>query len=192
MKLQALRHQQNFPAHKAVLQFKISLNYSESLIWRRVLVPPTFTFDNLHQTIQALFGWEESHPHEFNAGKAFRGEKISGRIPLTSYFERAKQKANYTYDFGDSWEHDIVFEKWAEANKTTPYPTCIAGENNAPPEDCGGIPGYYLMLEAVKDKNHPDHEDLTEWLGEDFDPAFFDMTQINVRLKKIKGKKKEK
>lgn len=175
-----------------MFQFKISLNYSDPLIWRCVLVPVTFTFDNLHQTIQALFSWEESHMHEFNAGKAFRGEKISGRTPLTSYFEKAKQKANYTYDFGDSWEHDIVFEKLDEPAEATLHPICITGENNAPPEDCGGIPGYYSMLEAIKNKSHPDHENLKEWLGEDFDPALFDMVAINARLKKVKIKSKNK
>ncbi|OGQ23049.1 MAG: hypothetical protein A3I05_07555 [Deltaproteobacteria bacterium RIFCSPLOWO2_02_FULL_44_10] len=174
-----------------IYQFKISLNYSAPFIWRRVHVPSSFTFDNLHRVIQVLFNWDESHLHEFNAGKAFRGEKISGRTPLVSYFESPKQKANYTYDFGDSWEHDILFEQWIETTTALTHPLCVAGANNAPPEDCGGIPGYYSMLEIVQDKNHPDHESLKEWLGEDFDPTFFDMGTLNTQLKKIRGKKRK-
>lgn len=169
-------------------QLNISLKYSEPLIWRRLLVPAAFTFDHLHKVIQVLFNWEESHMHEFNASQVFRGEKISGRTLLRSYFERPKQKANYTYDFGDSWEHDILFEQWSDHAEALVHPLCIAGEYNAPPEDCGGIPGYYAMLEAVQNKKHPDHESLKEWLGEDFDPARFDMAALNAGLKKIKGK----
>ncbi len=166
-------------------QFKISLNYSDPVIWRQVLVPTTFSFKDLHKVIQVLFDWDEAHMHEFNAGKAFRGEKISDRIPLAIYFERPKQKANYTYDFGDSWEHEIAFEQWADNNKNITFPVCIAGENQAPPEDCGGIPA----LEALQDKKHPDRKNIIEWLEEDFDPAFFDMNRLNAQLKRIKEKK---
>jgi hypothetical protein len=36
------------------------------------------------------------------------------------------------------------------------YPRYIAGEWNAPPEDCGGIPGFYEFLDAIAG---PDHQD---------------------------------
>lgn len=170
-------------------QFKISLKYSEPSIWRRVLVPVSFTFKNLHSVIQALFGWENSHLHEFSAGEAFQSEKIGGSQPLDNYFVRTRQKAIYVYDFGDGWEHEILFEKLAENTEGLNHPLCIEGGNNAPPEDCGGIGGYYSMLEAVGDKKHPDHYDLLEWLGDGFDPSRFDVDSINKRLKRLKCKK---
>lgn len=172
-----------------MFQLKISLNYSDPLIWRRVLVPATFTFDNLHSTIQASFDWENDHMHEFTAGKAFRGEKISGRTPLSDFFERPRQKATYVYDFGDSWEHEILFEKWSDEKSANPV--CLEGANAAPPEDSGGIPGYYWKLETIQNKKHPDYESMLEWMGENFDPVFFDKDAVNKRLKRIKGKRRK-
>lgn len=42
-------------------------------------------------------------------------------------------------------------------------------EHAAPPEDCGGIPGFYSQLEILRDPKHPDHEDVKDWFP-DYDP----------------------
>jgi len=39
-----------------------------------------------------------------------------------------------------------------------------------PPEDCGCIPGFYDLVEAIADPNHEQHQELRDWLGYDFDP----------------------
>ena len=57
----------------------------------------------------------------------------------------------------------------------------------APSEDCGGVWGYEELLETLKDPNHPDHEEMKEWLGdEEFDPEAFDLDDINRELRKIR------
>lgn len=167
-----------------MFQFKISLNYSDPAIWRRVLVPVSFTFRKFHKVIQELFGWEEEHMHEFLVGKAYQSDKIEDSVSLENYFTRPKQKATYLYDFGDDWDHAIVFEKWQE-DATEKHAVCIDGQLNAPPEDCGGMHGYYAMMETIQDKAHPEYESLQEWLGK-FDPATLDMALVNKRLKRIK------
>ena len=53
------------------------------------------------------------------------------------------------------------------------------GENACPPEDCGGIRGYYELLEIVKNPDHPDHEEKATWLGH-FDPAELDLAETKV------------
>jgi hypothetical protein len=63
------------------------------------------------------------------------------------------------------------------------HPVCIAGENACPPEDCGGIYGYYDVLAAVKDPKHPEHKEWLEWLGGKFDPEKFDLAAVNTTLK---------
>jgi Plasmid pRiA4b ORF-3-like protein len=50
------------------------------------------------------------------------------------------------------------------------YPRYVGGERNGPPEDCGGIPGFYEMLAALADPKHPDHADAKQWF-DDYDPA---------------------
>ncbi len=64
----------------------------------------------------------------------------------------------YEYDFGDGWEHEILFEGCPEKEPGKQYPMCLEGERACPPEDVGGISGFYDFLEALADPKHKDHE----------------------------------
>jgi hypothetical protein len=95
---------------------------------------------------------------------------------------RVGAKVTYTYDFGDGWEHGIVLEKRLSADPNTAYPVCTAGQLAGPPEDCGGVPGFYNLLEAIGDPSHDQHGELREWVGDDFDPKAFSIEDVNRRL----------
>ena len=88
----------------------------------------------------------------------------------------------YQYDFGDSWEHGIRVSQVAEPAAGTTYPRCVAGERACPPEDCGGAWGYTELLDALANPRHERHEELLEWVGGSFDPAEFDLEDVNARL----------
>jgi len=92
---------------------------------------------------------------------------------------------SYVYDFGDNCEHELVVEKILEPNPGICYPVCIGGEDACPPEDCGGIWGYYALLAALRDPKHPQHEQLTEWLGGEFDPDEFDLDATNRKFRQV-------
>ncbi|MCX6750099.1 MAG: plasmid pRiA4b ORF-3 family protein, partial [Candidatus Pacearchaeota archaeon] len=95
-------------------------------------------------------------------------------------------KFNYTYDFGDSWEHIILIEDIQEKKPNEKLtPVCIEGKNACPPEDCGGIGDYEDILKIRKNKKHPQYKEMiVGWLGEDFDPEKFDIKKVNGRLQK--------
>jgi hypothetical protein len=105
------------------------------------------------------------------------------KIKISDLLKKEKDKIVYEYDFGDSWEHDIILEKVVNngINKNTPI--CLAGKNNCPPDDCGGIWGYANMLEIIKHPDHEEYEDYIDWLEEEFDPKYFDKNEINEMLK---------
>lgn len=66
------------------------------------------------------------------------------------------------------------------------YPLCVDGKLSCPPEDCGGIGGYYDILNILKDKKHPEYAQFREWLGvDDFDAEFFDINGVNDQLYSI-------
>ena len=65
------------------------------------------------------------------------------------------------------------------------YPVCLAGERACPPEDVGGVCGYEGFLEAIRDPDHPEHEDYLEWIGGEFDPGAFDLEGINAALRRL-------
>jgi hypothetical protein len=177
-----------------IYQIKVTLMGTDPPIWRRLLVPAEMTLEQLHRVLQAAIGWEDCHLHEFHIGKqrfgksdpmerAFGGARTASErtAVLSTVLGRARAKAIYTYDFGDSWDHEIVVEKClAEAERD--YPTCVAGERCGPPEDCGGLPGFYNLLDAMSDPGHEQHDELIEWLGYRFDPAAFSVDDVNRRL----------
>ncbi|MBI5390209.1 plasmid pRiA4b ORF-3 family protein [Candidatus Woesearchaeota archaeon] len=94
-----------------------------------------------------------------------------------------KQAFTYTYDFGDSWEHEVIVEKIIEPEEGKKYPFCTDGERSCPPEDCGSMSGYYDLMRIRKNKNHPEYKrKIVEWLGEDYDPELFIIDWVNARL----------
>lgn len=178
-----------------VYQLKVTLSYSKPPIWRRFLVDPRKNLYNLHQYLQVIMGWEDAHLHQFRKDKTyyglideFGGEFGDDMLDETAYtishiFDSVKSKLIYDYDMGDSWEHLVVLEKMLPKEKGQKYPMCIAGELACPPEDCGGIPGYYELLDVIKNPEHRDYNEMFEWLGDEFDPEAFDVEVINKRLR---------
>jgi hypothetical protein len=180
-----------------IIQMKISLSGSKPLIWRRLLVKDNITFHELHFILQKAMGWECSHLYFFEKGD-LRIESEGYAEGEYSDFEPAEKllisrvlnegdKLDYLYDFGDSWEHDITIEKIVDVANWKKYPVCLEGLGACPPEDCGGIDGFYEMLKAVKNKKHPEHKHLKEWLG-DYDPELFVLDWVNARLQGKKPK----
>ena len=92
----------------------------------------------------------------------------------------------YEYDFGDSWIHEILVEKILPPEPKKRYPVCLKGKRACPPEDVGGPWGYADFLEAIRDPDHPEHEEYLEWAGEDFDPEAFDLDEVNRALRKMR------
>lgn len=178
-----------------IYQLKISLKYAKPPIWRRVTVPADFTLAELHGVIQIAMGWMGGHLHGFDAGYVTYGEldpdwpddmEDEAGVKLNELLTEEKQKILYTYDFGDDWEHAIELEKILTSDTASPKPKCITGRRACPPEDSGGMYGYYELLEIINDPEHPDYNEMVEWVEEDFDPAFFDIDGVNKRLSKFK------
>ncbi|MCK5324066.1 MAG: plasmid pRiA4b ORF-3 family protein, partial [Desulfobulbaceae bacterium] len=103
---------------------------------------------------------------------------------LLDVINAEKEKFIYEYDFGDSWKHVILVEKILSNDPKIKYPVCIKGKRACPPEDCGGIWGYYDFLEVIQNPDHPEYNEMSEWwdAGE-FDPEAFDLDKVNMRLK---------
>ncbi|UUU36734.1 plasmid pRiA4b ORF-3 family protein [Streptomyces sp. CA-210063] len=176
-------------AHK----IKITLRDSRPPIWRRLEVPSGITLRELHDVIQAVFGWEDYHMWAFESGRdrygvADRdlGIRNAASKRLGQVAPHVGDRLRYTYDFGDDWEHDILVEDVTAPEAGTAYPRCLTGRRACPPEDCGGIWGYDYLIEILADPRHEEHEDRLEWLGLDsadqFDPAAFDAAQVNSAL----------
>ncbi|MEO6726018.1 MAG: plasmid pRiA4b ORF-3 family protein [Blastocatellia bacterium] len=185
----------------SVYQLKVTLKGFKPAIWRRILVKSDDTLGTLHVIVQMVMGWSGGHMHQFILGKRpnflFIGSPVGfddgemeneDEVTVNQVLPVVKTKMIYEYDFGDGWEHEIALEKTVPAEKGIYYPQCLAGENACPPDDVGGVWGYDNFLKAIKDPKHPEHEELLEWSGGDFDPQEFDLADVNKRLKNLKRK----
>lgn len=177
-----------------IYQIKVTLEYSKPPIWRRLLVRSDITLADLHRIIQAAMGWADYHLHQFIVGGTYFGEphpdygfemRDERRVKLNQIVTGEKFKFRYEYDFGDSWLHQVLVEKVLPPEPGRFYPVCIKGRRACPPEDVGGIWGYYGFLEAIRDPNHPEHEDYLEWIGGEFDPEAFDLDEVNQALRAL-------
>lgn len=165
-----------------IARLKITLDQVKPAVLRRVEVPFDIRLDRLHLTIQAAMGWTNSHLYELRAGEVgwstpypdadWSGDFLDARkARLGDVLEDVgTKKLVYLYDFGDGWEHTIKVERLDDPEPGVRYPRLIEVRGRCPPEDCGGPWGYAELLEAIKDPAHERHADLTEWIGDDFDP----------------------
>ena len=163
-----------------IFQFRFELVGIEPLIWRRVQVPLKYSFWDLHVAIQDSMGWLDYHLHAFRVRMPHKRKIVEigiptddyfdepvlpgWQIPITDYFTEPGKSAPYEYDFGDGWEHNILLEGILLKEKGARYPKCVAGERACPPEDCGGVPGYYELVEILKNPKHPEFRDHIGWL----------------------------
>ena len=137
-------------------------------------------------------GWQSYHLWEFTIAKRRYGEPTdedfrdepaadAGKTRLRDVLGPRKTMIDYLYDFGDGWEHRLTVAKIRAGDPKLAYPHHIAGERNGPPEDCGGIPGFYQMLDAAADPAHPNHADWKAWL-DGYDPDRIDELKIKSEL----------
>ena len=183
-----------------VYEFKISLVGIRPQIWRAIQIPETYSFWDLHVAIQDAMGWEDEHLHKFEVTEPLAGFKVNIGIPshmlgfqdseydenllpeyeekIADYFSMENRSAVYIYDFGDTWVHKILFRKILQRKEGVEYPVCVGGRRACPPEDCGGVWGYYEMLEIIKNPGDERYEEMMKWLGGKFDPEYFNIKEV--------------
>jgi Plasmid pRiA4b ORF-3-like protein len=174
---------------------KITLRRIRPPIWRRVRVSGDMSLRDLHGVIQTAMGWRDQHLHEFEVGGRVygapaldgggpddRGVASEGNAGLGALVAAGVRRFRYVYDFGDDWEHEVTVEKVGPLDPARPYPSLIAGRRACPPEDCGGVPGYCQILEALAEPKAEEHEELLAWVGDDFDPERLDLDAIDRQL----------
>ena len=182
-------------------QLRIVLLGSKPAIWRRLLVPGDANLGWLHAVLQTALGWTNSHLHHFltadaryadpryneDIGEDDAADRDEAKATLTQIAPNEDVSLGYEYDFGDSWEHEIMVEKILACG-TGPAKSalCIDGARACPPEDCGGIRGYADLLKILKSPKHPEYARRKEWIGGAFEAETFDREKVNRWLGKLK------
>lgn len=174
------------------LALQVSIDDLPHPVTRELHVHASVTLDLLHDVLQIAFGWTNSHLYQFEVGDVVFSEGELDQLPFVDA-DAAPLGAvavtggafAYVYDFGDDWRHTIRVTDLVELEEGTLF-RCIAGQNAAPPEDCGGPPGFENLLEALGDPRHPEHRELKRWVGNRYDAKRCDLNAIEKQLAKLR------
>ncbi|HHV03316.1 MAG: plasmid pRiA4b ORF-3 family protein [Bacteroidales bacterium] len=193
-----------------LFRLRISLNGAQPAIWREFVVPSDLSLVNLHVVIQTVMGWTNSHLHMFQKNGVeytFRYQSddswdewgyvdYSG-MKVSDLIADCGDSVVYLYDFGDGWKHTVELLEVikdipirAEAGGVAPaaagdtpfFLKCLAGERRCPAEDSGGIHGYHEILKILRNPAHSEYKDTLVWLGDNFDPNYFNLREVNNTL----------
>ncbi len=183
-------------------RLKIDLCNISPAIWREFIIPSDLTLENLHVVIQTVMGWTNSHLHQYIKD----GTYYTVRYESDDYWDELGcvdykgmkicdllcnkgDIIQYLYDLGDSWMHSLELTDIIDSpsfddpdNADFHYLECLAGERRCPPEDCGGIGGFYEILNILQNPSHEKYESYIVWLGKNYDPEQFDLNSVNKRL----------
>ena len=179
-----------------MLRYLVVLAGTNPLVWRRIQVPASYSFWDLHVAIQDAMGWLDYHLHRFRVLDPGSGTTLMLGIPdpdvpndpsITAdwtefpldFTAGDPPPMHYTYDFGDNWDHAVIFEGFEQAASRKIGPECVGGAGACPPEDCGGSHGYANLLTALADPRHSEHQDLMEWTGGPVDPTAFSVADVH-------------
>ncbi|MFT3902897.1 MAG: plasmid pRiA4b ORF-3 family protein [Niabella sp.] len=171
--------------------FKIKLDgSSRPSIWRKIVVGESISFRRLHLVIQAAMGWQNTHPYEFSLSdisspwqitekctdsedvKPFvksslwgleKGKFDAAKIKVNQFFNTVRQKLVYIYDFDDNWWHIVELVEIRPDQLSRAF--CLDGRGTCPPESCNGVGGYYFMVDAINNPQHPGHRSMMRWIG---------------------------
>jgi hypothetical protein len=188
-----------------VYELRITLEEIRPPIWRLIQVPNSLRLSCLHDAVQTVVGWTDSHLHRFEKdGKYWGVPEPDGDDSLDIIDESQTTIGEvlttpgdallYVYDLGDKWRHDVALEKILPAAGRV-SPVCLAGERHCPPEDVGGVPGYAEFLEVVFEHGHEEYEHYVRWAGGPsplnrsvgrFQPEEFNITAVNDALSRMR------
>jgi hypothetical protein len=177
-------------AAPCAVQVKVMLKHVRPPVWRRLVLPAELTFAGLHRLLQLAFAWDDNHLHVFRThdGEISDPERHGDpydqderRVRVADVLRDEGDRIVYEYDFGDGWEHEIVVEELLPDGATVPR--CLAGRRAAPPEDCGGPPGYARLVRVLSGRSHPQHGETVGWVPGGFDPGKFDPKRLDGVLR---------
>lgn len=148
------------------LVLSIALVFRAYPVWRRLRMPDSASFWDLHAAIQDVMGWGHRHRHLFTLDSPATGERLRLGIPepegyygrddvLPSWqhqvivFARTEHPPIlYTYHLGEEWQHEVMLEAIEPAPAGGPLPSCLGGEGACPIEDLGGAEAFTRLVEG--------------------------------------------
>lgn len=175
-------------------QMKIMIKNSHPPIWRRFIVPAGLTFSQFGFILNEVMGWYGGHLSQFefyhlgvvveeifeDFGWGRQEVLNSAETPIEPFMD-SEDWFTYIYDLGDDWQHRVEIEKILPDYEFD-YPMVLKYKGNTPYEDCGGIYGYYHLLEVLENPEDEEYEEMKDWV-ESLPYDEYDLEKVNSQLK---------
>ncbi|MDO5745876.1 MAG: plasmid pRiA4b ORF-3 family protein, partial [Micrococcaceae bacterium] len=191
----------------------VQLHGSEPAIFRRIEVDGSMTLARFHHVLQAALGWTDSHLHLYMDRNPFLINSVEGHArtvtwlmansiedglegedetgtTLSKALARSGGTLWYEYDLGDSWMHLITEESSRARNPAEPEARVLEGALRVPVEDCGGLGGWYRLLEMRRAESlDPGQQEMLQWFTAGIghftpvDPEAFDAGEANMLIR---------
>ena len=183
-------------------RIRVELDDIAPAIWREVRVRTDLPLTLMHLVLQEAMGWQNAHLYSFRRGARRAERQIwherpdlfespwPGTPPVRDAHDatvadlllRVGSTATYEYDFGDGWEHTL--RVLAREEPDDDAPRVLAGERACPPEDSGGAPGYWQLVEDLTTLADDPDAEVDHWRREVIDMTFgvADPSAILARL----------
>lgn len=181
-------------------QLKVQIKDSHPPIWRRIIVPSGITFEELAEILNVTMGWIGIHLHSF---EFFRlGISVEMKADEWDFFEDMENESldeektiidtllektstfTYVYDLGDDWEHKVTVERILDDYEHS-FAQVLKYKGETPYEDCGGIDGYYEVLDILEHPEHPEYKQIKDWVEDHF-TLQYDLDEVNEVLSQLK------
>ncbi len=185
---------------------RVKLNGAPVKIWRELKVPSNISLELLSHILIEAMGWMNEHLHQFTTKDGIiykdtkdlketrdlwgfigrRQYRDANEYSLNSILAVKGERIKFEYDFGDSWTHDVWMKGVREYEPGEEQTVkLVKGSGACPPEDCGGVWGYAVLL-AVRDKQRrpAEERDRLKWYHMDkhFDPEYFDVEEMEFYI----------
>lgn len=198
------------PRRDDVVTYRVCAELKETSppLWRRIEVRSDLNLAEVHDILQVVFGWTDSHLHGFAAGPEFYSDRAErylcpfdeyegdaegvpeAQVRLDEVLAETGDTLTYAYDYGDGWEHLLTLETIRPREDGARRAVCTGGERDGPAEDCGG-PHSYDLISAATGPASPGRTaaalEFAEIYGQEVDPhdlagTPFDLDAVNARL----------
>ncbi|AXH95517.1 plasmid pRiA4b ORF-3 family protein [Ornithinimicrobium avium] len=189
------------PEEPCALTVRVDVDGTRPPVWRRLVLRGDLMLDEVHEVLQAAFGWEDYHLHKFWPGpskQVWRGPSfltqqdldegeegvMESDVQLDQLLREPGDRLFYTYDFGDDWTHTIKLESVGPLDPDAPVAVCTGGRMAGPLEDCGGPYGHNELVEAYRADPALTglDQEQRDWLPPGWDPTALDLDEVAQRL----------
>ncbi|MGC5583791.1 plasmid pRiA4b ORF-3 family protein [Ornithinimicrobium sp. W1665] len=192
------------PDEPSALTVRVDVDGTRPPVWRRLVLRGDLMLDEVHEILQAAFGWQDYHLHTFWPGphkRVWRGPSfltefdlsegeegvLESEVQLDQLLREPGDRLFYTYDFGDDWTHTLKLESVGPLDEEAPTAVCTGGRMAGPLEDCGGVTGHNELVAAhlAEPSLRGLDRERREWLPPDWDPTEFSAEEVEQRLSLI-------